>query len=289
MEVPPSRIPGEMLRDGGGGAGLENGFPALDALAGAGTAATLPSRRVWVTGESSAIAWLAASPAAAASVNSWSAGVGLAALRLTQTLTVGAADETPFVRMSRLAEQYLYPGGLAVLPVANAPLGLNVGNVKVQIGNATAITSFDAGEGNVTVRVPPELAPGAHMVEMTLAGVKALPAAIEIRPVPPVILGAFRPSGTPITTAAPARAGDIILLAVTRLGDAVEIPASEVTVSTGQVRHEVRAVRPNPGEPGTHLLEIRLAAAEAANGSIPLVVARNGAYNLEPFLLPYVE
>lgn len=286
MEVPSVRIPAgsEMAVEV---RGSKTDFRLWTPWLGAGTS-DVAVRRVWVTGESSAIAWLAASPAAAASVNSWSAGVGLAALRLTQTLTVGAADETPFVRMSRLAEQYLYPGGLAVLPVANAPLGLNVGNVKVQIGNATAII-LDVGEGNVTVRVPPELAPGAHMVEMTLAGVKALPAAIEIRPVPPVILGAFRPSGTPITTAAPARAGDIILLAVTRLGDAVEIPASEVTVSTGQVRHEVRAVRPNPGEPGTHLLEIRLAAAEAANGSIPLVVARNGAYNLEPFLLPYVE
>jgi uncharacterized protein (TIGR03437 family) len=245
-------------------------------------------RGLWVTGESSAIAWLVASPTAAASVNTWSAGVGLAPIRLTQTLTVGAADGTPFVRMSRLADQYIHPGGLAVLPVTNIPLGLNVGSVKVQIGRTQA-TVLQVGEGTITVRVPTELAPGTHMVELTLAGTKALPAAIEVRPVPPLILGAFRADGSaPITAEAPARAGDVVLLAVARLGEAAEIPASEVAVSTGQVRHEVRAVRPNPAQPGTHLLEIRLAAAEPADGSIPLVVSRNGAYNVEPFLLPYV-
>lgn len=286
IEVPSVRIPAgaEMaveLR------GSKADFRLWTPWLGTGTG-DVAVRKVWTTSESGAIAWLAASPAASPSVNLLSAGVGLAPMRLTQTLTVSAADETPYVRMSRLAGQYFYPGAVAVLPVANAPLGLNVGNVKAQIGKASAIV-LDVGEGTVSLRVPTELEPGVYMVELTLAGVKALPAAVEIRPVPPVILGALRPDGAAITAAAPARAGDVILLTVARLGEAAEIPAAEVAVSSGSVQHEVRAVRPNPDRPGTHLVEIRLAGAEPAEGAIPLTVSRNAAYNLDPFLLPFAQ
>lgn len=245
-------------------------------------------RKIWATGETSAIAWLAASPAAPPSVSSLTAGVGLATLRLPQTLTVTPAEDIPYVRISQLVGQYVHPGGVAELPVAHLPLGANAANVRALIGRTPVIVT-DVGDSTVTVRVPPELAPGTYPLELSFSGLKALPAAIEIRPVPPQILGAFRTDGSPVTAAAPARAGEVIVLLVARLGDTPEIPAAEVKVSSGAVRHEVRAVRANPAQPGMHLVEVRLAPAEAAEGTIPLTVSRKSAFNAEPFALPFAQ
>lgn len=243
-------------------------------------------RKIRATGESTAVAWLAASPSAQPSVTGWSAGVGLFTLRLPQTVTVTAPDATPYVRMSELESQYIHPGGTVVLPLANAPLGLSVPAVKALVGGLAAIV-LDLAEGAVKLRVPPELQPGVHRLELNLAGIQALPAAIEVRPVPLVVLGAARPDGTAIMASASARPGDTIILTVANLGEAAEIPPALVTVSTGRVTHPVRSVRPNPDQPGTHLIEVLLADAEPGDGQLPLTVAFGEAYNLEPFLLPF--
>lgn len=286
IEVPSIRIPAgsEMAVElQGGKADFRQWTPWL----GTGTSHVAVCK-IWPTGESSAIAWLAASPAAPPSVSNLTAGIGLATLRLLQTLTVTPAEETPYVRISQLMGQYVHPGGVAELPVAHLPLGLNAANVRALIGR-TPVVVTDVGDRTVTVRVPPELEPGTYLLELSFSGLRALPAAIEIRPVPPQILGAFRTDGSPVTPAAPARAGEVILLLVARLGDTPDIPAAEVKVSSGAVRHEVRALRANPAQPGTHLVEVRLAQTEAAEGTIPLTVSRKSAFNAEPFALPFAQ
>ncbi|MCX7603243.1 MAG: matrixin family metalloprotease [Bryobacteraceae bacterium] len=245
-------------------------------------------RRVWGVGESRAIAWLAASPSAMPGLASMSAGVGLAGTRLTQTLTITAAGRVPYVRMSAISGQYVYPGARLTVPVAEAPPGLNVTNVQARLGGLPAVV-LDVATDSVTLQIPRQLQPGAHLLNLVLGGVQALPAAVEVGPLPPVILRAVRPDGNAVTAAAPARPGDVIQLVIAGLAEEPDPGLDGLRVFSGEVRHEVRSVRSNSSEPGTHVVEVRLAEAEAVNGTIAVTVWRNGAYNIEPFLLPFAR
>ena len=243
-------------------------------------------RKVWATGEGTAIAWLAARPGAAPAVAPLSAVVGLAGLRLPQALTVTAPDGRPSVQISAMQDQYLSPGGAAVFPIRNLPFSATVANSTATIGGLPAAVLNIAGS-SVAVQVPAQLKPGAYLVELSLGGVPALPATIEVRPVPPIILYAMKADGTTVSQANPARSGDVILLAVAALGEEADIPLDSVEVfSPGGVKHKVNAVRPNPREPGTHLVEIRLEPVDASNGAAPLLIARGVARSLTPFQLP---
>ena len=243
-------------------------------------------RKVWATGEGTAIAWLAARAGAAPAVAPLSAVVGLAGLRLPQALTVAAADGRPYVEISAMQDQYVSPGGAAAFPVRNLPLAATVANSTATIGDLPAAVLNIAG-GTVTVQVPPQLKPGAYLAELSLGGVQALPAVVDVRPVPPIILYAMKADGTTVSPANPARTGDVILLAVAALGEEADVPMDTVEVSSpGGVKHIVASVRTNPREPGTHLVEIRLEPVDASNGSAPLLIARGEARSLTAFLLP---
>lgn len=244
-------------------------------------------RKVWATGEDTALAWLAARGSAAPGATQFTASVGLVAMRLASTLTVLPADSTPFVRMSSMAGQYLYPGSAALLPVAQIPGAANAGNVSAVIGDTPAAV-LQVSEGIVTVQVPPQLKPGVHVVRLTLAGVQALPAALEIGPVPPILLFARHLNGAPVSTSNPARPDSIVLLAVGGLAGTGEVAPNHLRVTTGRVEHTVLAVTNNAEIPGTHLLEVRLAKAESSNGELGLILEANGIRSLEPLQIPYL-
>lgn len=242
-------------------------------------------RKVWATNERTAIVWLAASPSAFPGVSPLTAGAGLIAARLPQTLTLLPANGVPYVRMSAMAGQNLFPGGAAALPVANLPPTASATNSSVLVGGTTAAV-VNVADGVVTIQVPPTLKPGVYMVQMSVSGVQALPAAIEVRPIPPMILYALRADGSMVTASNAPKPGDVILLAVAPLGEEAEIPLDTVLVYSGDVQHTVLSIRPNPKEPGSHLIEVRLSSVASENGTIPLTVSRDGVPSLVPYRLP---
>jgi len=262
------------------GADLRRWTPSL----GVGTS-DVAVRKVWATGEGTAIAWLAARVGAVPAVAPVTATVGLASVRMASSVTVLPANGRPFVRMSELQEQYLHPGAAAVLPVVGLPGTVQVSNVSASLGGVAAVV-LNASEGRVTIQIPPQLRPGAHLLRLRVAGAEALPAALEVRPVPPSVIFARKLDGSPVSSAAPARAGEIVILGVGPLTEQEPMLGS-IRVFTGAVEHAVTAVRPNPELPGTWLVEIRLAGVEAAGASIPLTVAQGAARSIAPFLLPY--
>lgn len=243
-------------------------------------------RKVWATGEGTALAWLAARQGAAPAATPFTATVGLLTAKLPSALTVLPANGAPFLRMSAMEGQYLYPGAAAVLPVASMPAGASAGNVAAVIGGAPA-TVLQVSEGSVTVQVPPQLAPGVHLLSMTLAGVEALPAAMEVGPVPPLVLYARHPDGAPVTAASPVRADGTLVLAVGGLGGTGTVAVDRLRVVSGSVEHTVVSVTENSQIPGTHLVEVRLAKAEATDGTLGLTVVANGVRSLAPFLISY--
>lgn len=241
--------------------------------------------KVWATGERTAVAWLAASHSASPGLSPLTAGVGLMAARLPHTLTLLPPNGVPHVRMSGMAGQNLFPGGAAALPVSNLPPTASASNSSVLVGGTTAAV-VNIADGVVTIQVPPMLKPGVYMVQLSLAGVQALPAAIEVRPIPPMVLYALRADGTMVTASNAPRAGDVILLAVAPLGEEAEIPLDTVLVYSGNVQHTVLSIRQNPKEPGSHLIEVRLSSVASENGTIPVTVSRDGVPSLVPYRLP---
>lgn len=264
----------------GSGADFRRWTPSL----GVG-ASDVAVRRVWAVGEGRALAWLAARSDAVQTVTHMTAVVGLASLRLQSSLTVLPANGKPFVRMSELMGQYLYPGAAAILPVAGLPAGVAVGNVTASIGGLPAAV-LNTADGRVTVQVPGQLTPGVYTLSLALAGVEALPAAIVVRPAPPMILFARKLDGTPVSALVPARGEEVVILGVGPLVQQEPMLAG-IRVFSGKVEHQVVSVKENPELPGTHLIEVRLAKAEAAEGTLPLNVAQGEAQSLTPFLLPY--
>ncbi|MEJ5369886.1 MAG: matrixin family metalloprotease [Bryobacteraceae bacterium] len=243
-------------------------------------------RRIWVTGEGTALALLAAREGASLSVSQFTASVGLFAVKLFSTLTVQPAHGKPFVRMSSLTGQNLYPGAAALLPVALIPGGAHAGNVSAVIGEVPAPV-LQVSDGVVTVRIPPQLKPGIYPLRMTVAGVEALPAALEIGPVPPILLFARHPNGTPVSASNPAKPDGTVILAAGGLAGTGEVAPNRLRVISGSVEHTVLAVTENAEIPGTHLLEVRLAKAEASNGELGLILESNGIRSLVPFPIPY--
>lgn len=264
----------------GSGADFRQWAPAL----GLG-ASDVAVRRIWATGEGSALAWLVARSDAVQAVTPITATVGLASFRLTSSLTVLPAGGKPFVRMSELQDQYLHPGAAASLPVAGLPAGLSAGNIAASVGGLPAVV-LNADDGRVVIQIPGQLAPGVYLLNLALAGTAALPAAIHVRPAPPIILFARKLDGTPVSALAPARSEEVVVLGVGPLVEQQPMLAS-IRVFSGAVEHQVLSVRENPELPGTHLVEVRLAKAEPADGVLPLAVAQDQARSLTPFLLPY--
>jgi hypothetical protein len=114
-----------------------------------------------------------------------------------------------------------------------------------------------------------------------------LPAAVEIGPVPPLVLYARHPDGAPVTAASPVRADGTLILAVGGLGGTGTVAVDRLRVVSGSVEHTVVSVTENSQIPGTHLVEVRLAKAEATDGALGLTVVANGIRSLAPFLIPY--
>lgn len=262
------------------GADLRRWAPSL----GVGTS-DVAVRSVWATGEGTAIAWLAARAGSVPTVAPVTATVGLASMRMPASLTVLPANGRPYVRMSELQEQYFYPGAAASLPVAGLPALTQPANVGASLGGVTAPV-LNIAEGRVTIQIPPQLKAGAHMLRLRVAGADALPAVLEVRPVPPSVIFARKLDGSPVASASPARAGEIVILGVGPLTEQEPMLGS-IRVFTGAVEHSVTAVRPNPELPGTWLVEIRLASVEAVGATIPLTVTQGAARSIVPFLLPY--
>ncbi len=243
-------------------------------------------RKVWATGGETALAWLSAREGAAPVVTPFTATVGLLAVTLPSTLTVLPSNGVPFVRMSAMGGQYLYPGAAAVVPVASIPADATAANVQALIGGIPAAV-LQVSEGSVTVQVPPQLMPGVSVLQLTLAGVQALPAAVEVGPVPPIVLYARQLNGAAVSAANPARADGTVILAVGGLAGTGTVAINRVRVVSGGVEHTVVSVTENSEIPGTHLVEVRLAKAEAADDTLGLTVVANGIRSLVPFLIPY--
>jgi uncharacterized protein (TIGR03437 family) len=265
--------------------GVRADFRKWPPLLGLGTSDVVV-RRVWVTGESSAIAWLAARDNAAPAVSSMTASVGLASMPLPASVAVLPAFSAPFVRMSELQHQYLHPGAAIGLLVQGVPAPMSVGSVRASLGGM-AVNVLNAADGRITIQIPPQLSPGAHLLRLSVGGVDVLPAAIEVRPVPPVLIFARKLDGSPVSSLSPARPGEYVVVGVASLAE-VEPLLPSLRVFSGAVEHQVTAVRPNPDLPGTWLVEIRLANTEPENGTIPLTLTQGAARSLAPFSLPYL-
>ncbi len=189
--------------------------------------------------------------------------------------------------LSQLPKPTIYAGGIVTLPVVNVAPFQPASSFSVMVGDRPAqIIAFQ--NGNLTLQIPTALSSGPNLVQAYVEGVSALPAVLVLDAPTPMILAAQTLNGVAITSASPARPGEIVQLIVSSLPDSNAVPdAAKIRVTSGSIEHTVLTVISNPLQPGTHIVQILLSAPLPAAPSVSLTLNADGRLS-SAFPLPYL-
>ena len=215
-------------------------------------------------------------------------------------VTNGAGvGSTPGVAPGSVAS--LYGEGLsedsAVAP-ANS-LARTLAGVTVRIGERTVPLYF-ASPSQINFQIPGDLAPGHHTLTLSSPGVPDTTSDFTVvRNAPglfPAVLDGqlyamvMHEDGTPVTTAAPARQGELLTTYGTGFGptdrvrpEGAPIPASPrymlldpVSLQVGAVSVKPESSFAAPGQVGVDLVQFRLDSSAPTGATIPLTLTVNG-------------
>ncbi|MBK5290067.1 MAG: matrixin family metalloprotease [Acidobacteriia bacterium] len=275
---------------------LPSGSDTMVEILGAGTAfqpgttlwfgsADVFVRRVWVTGPNRMLANVVISSSAIPSSVNLTLANGLRLLTnpggfqiLPATsgsrfsgVVLDAAGSSPDIQAGAVATASL------IGPAADLPLSA----LQLTVGGRDAAV-IAAGGGQIQFRVPAELTPGPAIVRLTANG-ESVPGVVLSIDLPPPVIGSLQISGTTISAQRPARAGEIVTVAVSGLGDAsAEAAASRRRIYVGSTAHNVVQISASPD--GSYQLQFVLDAS-AGTGNLPLAVKVDNRMSA-PVLLP---
>ena len=185
----------------------------------------------------------------------------------------------------------------AVAP-ANAPAS-SLAGVTVSLGTRT-LPLFFASPEQINFLVPPDLATGPQTLTVNTAGMPDATADFEVvrnapGVFPAVIDGqtyamAMHEDGTPVTSASPAKAAELLTLYGTGFGptdhprpDSGAVPAAPsyrlldpVTVQVGAGTYKPEAAIAAPGQAGVDLIRFRLDSSAPSGAAVAISVTVNG-------------
>jgi hypothetical protein len=247
-------------------------------------------RRVWVLGRDRLLANVHVAPRAATATLSPVVVTGFELVRQSNPIQIepgrpGAPVPDPSPLNPATGLPSIYSGGQALLKVSGLAAGLRPEDVRVGLNEQPARV-LGVSEQGILFEVPGGLGVGPAILRLEVGGVPLPPFVVAIDLAPPVIVAVAHASGTPVSLAAPAEAGEALLLTVFRLDQpGVTAPAEPVTVSVGGLPHRPVSLRPSETDSSVHVVEIRLSDKVAAGQLIPITV-RVGDRLSQPFLIP---
>jgi hypothetical protein len=220
-------------------------------------------RRMWVAGPQLILMNVSVAPGTQIGTVGITVSTGLEIVNSPGSLTVAAPDPNQVSLrvpvMNAATGLAGVPGGGTAL-IATTGLPSSIAGWTLSIGNQPATFSVDAN-GLITAQVPPALAFGPQLVQLTVPGNPALaPPAIlmQLDPPPPVIVAATDNSanhgaGSPVNATTPAAPGDTINLMVYFLagGSGTLPPAGAVWVNVGGTVIPATSVSLVPQDPNS--------------------------------------
>ncbi|HUB82347.1 MAG TPA: hypothetical protein VMB03_26300 [Bryobacteraceae bacterium] len=195
----------------------------------------------------------------------------------------------------------LYGEGLSA-ESAVAPensLATTLAGVTIRIGDRTVPLYF-ASPSQINFQIPPDLPLGDHTVTLSSPGTSDSTSSLSVERNAPGLFSAvldgqlyamtMHEDGTPVTTAAPARQGELLTVYGTGFGptdrarpEGVAIPASPrymildpVTVQVGSTSFTPEASFAAPGQVGVDLVQFRLDSNAPSGAAIPVTLTVNG-------------
>jgi len=163
--------------------------------------------------------------------------------------------------------QDLQVGAVASVRVTGAAAELTASSLQVSVNDKPAAVVSFAG-GLLRFRVPADLSPGPAVLRMIANGDSAPPLVMSID-LPPPVVGAIQVSSVRVDGKRPARAGEVLSVIVSRLGEAESYDPASISILVGEVRHPAVSVAAGPN--GSHTIQFVLDAAVGA-GNHPLSV-----------------
>jgi IPT/TIG domain len=279
--------------------GVNTHFADGQTVVGLGTS-DMTVRRVWVV--SPTLIQLNVTVGAGASSGPVSATVSTG-LELV-TLPTAVAVVAPTAQPASLRA----PGVSTITGLAGVPIGgtvslaanglpTNLAGWSLTIGGVSTTFGVNSN-GILTAAIPAGVSFGPNALQLTSpAGTGPSPILIQVDAPPPVIAGAIDSSGAggtgfPISSAAPANAGDVVTLAVADLaGASSSLPsAASVWITVGAATVQVASV--TPGTQGTAFVQFVLPAILAnsptATQQLVSVAIGTGTRLSSPYLLAIV-
>ena len=255
-----------------------------DARVGLGTS-DLSVVKSWVVAPDKVLAWVASSPSAPLSYLTLSAVSGLQfASKPNGFHTTDDGALKPFVAMTAMQlSETPYSGSIVTLPLRNVPETLAPGSVQVLVGGVAApVTAIE--KSLVSVMVPAGLGAGPARVNVTVNGVEAWPAALELVTPPPAILQAQTVAGGLIGAGNPPEPGNVVQLVVKGLGDGAIEPEDITLLSGNKLSHTVLLVM-ETANPDLKLVVFAL-SPDTPPGEPALLTLTHKGRTSKPFTLP---
>lgn len=262
--------------------GLNTRF-SEDTHLGFGTA-DVSVRRLWVLSPTRLVANVAVAASAAPTPASLTVMTGLQLF--TQPFAFQVQPANP--RLPAVSSQLLnpttgrasvYPGGPAVISGSN--FSTTPGSLTVTLnGNPVPVQSVAPGQ--ITIQIPASVAVGVAVLQVESAGEASYPVAVAIDPAPPIITAVINASAG--ATSRAARAGDLIVLTVSGLGEpGVAVAPAAVRITVGGVEHQALSVTPGP-QPDTHVVVFMLGAGVPPGPQTALTVSLDQRTSLPVYL-----
>ncbi|MBX9599886.1 MAG: matrixin family metalloprotease [Bryobacteraceae bacterium] len=219
-------------------------------------------RRVWVLSPSRLLVNVSVSAAAPSLSTAVTVVNGLDTIRQPNAFQILPATSEPSLRapvvsaMTGLAG--VPQGGAGIVTVANPPATLQ--GWTLAVNGQTAIVQTLTGD-SITFTLPAGLAPGPAVVALqNRSGVAGFRIAMQVDAPPAVITGFTGTAGREITTASPARPGELLTIFATNVR---ETDAAAVRVTIGGIHHPVQHM--TTGQNGVTQIRVMLSAALREN------------------------
>jgi len=214
-------------------------------------------KQIWALTPTKAIAQVVATPTAVAGPATLVTGSGLTMTATSGGFQILPASHAPYFATSQLPKGAFYEGSAMWVPVVNAPVaGTLAATITDRTGTERRALVLSYLNGQALIATPAGLELGGAILRGTVDGQAVTPAAIQIDPVPPVILQMLGESAQPGATVA--------LVVANLMTNGSSVATSRLKVSGAGLQHAVLSTSPNAAVPGTVIVQFELSKATPA-------------------------
>lgn len=185
------------------------------------------------------------------------------------------------VRNDNGLEDSIYPGAIAVVPVANLPPTANPAALSLQL-NDRSVPLLSLDQNQLKFQVPEDFPPGPATLRLVMPGGGPISPVFVVIAVAPPVITAVRDGETTLDARHSARPGDRLTVIAARMGGSgQDVDPGRLTVTIGGIGLPVLSpATPVADHPDLHRFDTILAPTLAAGDKVPVVISLDGRASL---------